>query len=249
VRAALAALTGGALAGALLLTGCSRRAASPAASNSPGDTLANGVPRALAAQMSAWVGIWRQANPAFATETLVRGATRPYKFYSLSERAGRFTSGVRSKAGIAALSPDSTRLLDFDAYVDFTRGPDGAALVEREADSTPTLADFGSDTLWHVAFCGTPCFYDGGYWIDASRFALTGAMQTGAQADGPWAAFLETYDLRTRLTTLWSADSVGEGQFARYQDAMDADLARRIERAGFGRVDSTGGRRAALENP
>ena len=114
----------------------------------------------------------------------------------------------------------------------------------REPDSAPVLADFARDTLWRVSFCGTPCFFDGGYWLDRDRFALTGAMQTGEQADGPWCAFLEVYDLAARRVTRWTAAVVDDQSFARYRAASDSALAERIERAGFG-TDSDPGPRSS----
>jgi hypothetical protein len=123
--------------------------------------------------------------------------------------------------------------LDFDMYLDFDRGDDGTILLEREPDSAPVLADFRSDTLWEVAFCGTPCDFDGAYWVDSGRFALTGTVQSGPQEDGPRHGFLDIYDLRTRKMRSWATREVDDLHFARYGAARDSALVARLDRAGF----------------
>jgi hypothetical protein len=148
------------------------------------------------------------------------------------------------------LSPDSALSLDFDMYLDIDRDEDGRILLMREPDSAPVLADFKRDTLWQVSFCGTPCFYDGAYWVSNDRFALTGATQTGNFAEGHWSAFLEIYDLRTRWVARWLSAPTEPQGFARYRAAADSALADRLDRAGFGRgPDSTAGARVGLTDP
>lgn len=220
--------------GAVLVAGCSRREEQPPAPAAVVDTLANGLPRSLAPQLAAWVEVWRHAVPGFAPESLARGASSPFAFdYGWPAPAGEPSSGVRARALIDVLAPDSAHSLDFDMYLDFDRDEDGRTRILREPDSAPVLADFGSDTLWRVTFCGTPCFYDGACWVDAARFALTGATRSGPQADGPWQPFLELYDLNDRRRTRWVARPVSDPQFGRYQSASDSALIERLERAGF----------------
>jgi hypothetical protein len=194
------------------------------------------------------VRIWRYACPAFAPESLERVGVTPLKFDGvLSEHAGGVNSDVRTRALIDVLSPDSTRSLDFDMYLDFDRDPDGRILIEREPDSAPVLADFKRDTLWRVNFCGTSCAYDGAYWVDAQRFGLTGAQQSGPQYDGPWQGFLEVYDLGTRKVKSWTARPVSDSQFDQYRRAWESSLVARLEQAGLrGGADSSTGSRLGL---
>lgn len=222
-------------AGVFLLAGCARRTSEVSKSASAADTLVNGLSRPLLPKLNAWTQVWRHAIPSFSADSLRRNGSATFAFGNAWAGAGRAATGVRAKALVDVLSPDSARSLDFDMYLDLDR--DG-----REPDSAPVLADFKSDTLWQVSFCGPSCFYDGAYWVDADRFALTGATQSGEQVDGPWCAFLEIYDLRTRRRTSWIGATVDEPGFARYQAASDSALADRLERAGFGNGENPGSR-------
>jgi hypothetical protein len=215
------------------LSGCAPGSPRAPAKGSATDTLANGVPRSLAGKLAPWVVVWRHALPRFAPDSLTRGATTAFTFGYGWAGAGRVTAGVRSRALVDVLSPDSTRSLDFDMYLDFdpTGGPGG--LLEREPDSAPVLADFKRDSVWQVAFCGTMCFYDGAYWIDNDRCALTGAIQSGEQADGPWCAFLEIYDLRSYRSRAWLGPTVDAEGFERYRTASDSALTDRLMHAGL----------------
>jgi hypothetical protein len=237
-------------AGPQLLSGCSRRASEGTGATSAADTLGNGVPLPLLPELTSWVRVWRHAIPDFAPDSLTQSGSASFKFDYAWAGARRTADGVRTRALVDVLSPDSARSLDFDMYLDFDREGSGQILLEREPDSAPVLADFKSDTLWRVAFCGTPCFYDGAYWVDTDRFALTGAMQTSEQADGPWRAFLEVYDLQSRRLARWLGPTVDAQQFARYRAASDSSLAERLERAGFRTAeDSTTRARVNLANP
>lgn len=211
------------------------------------DTLRNGLPRSLLPKLTSWVQVWRHAIPVLAADSLRRTSSAPFKFDYAWAGAGHVAEDVRTRALIDVLSPDSAHSLDFDMYLDFDRDDDGKIAPMREPDSAPVLADFKNDTLWRVSFCGTPCFYDGAYWVNSDRFALTGATQTGEQADGPWCAFLEIYDLRSRRITRWLAPAVNAAAFGRYSSASDSALVERLEIAGFGNgPDSGAASRAAL---
>jgi hypothetical protein len=139
---------------------------------------------------------------------------------------------------VDVLSPDSTYSLDFDMYLDLGRG-----VLERDVDSAPVLADFRSDTLWQVAFCGTPCNYDGAYWVDAGRFALTGTAQSGPQADGPRQGFLDVYDLRTRYMRRWTTREVDDLRLTRYVAARDSALIARLQQARLKATSTDAGSR------
>jgi hypothetical protein len=231
------------------LFGCSRESKKASEVRSAADTLANGLPRVLLPALSSWITVWRYAAPRFAADSLKRTSSEPFHFDYAWAPAGSRARGIRARAQVDVLSPDSARSLDFDRYLDFDRDPDGRIAPEREPDSSPILADFQRDSVWQVAFCGTLCFYDGAYWIDANRFVLTGATQTGEEGNGPWSSFLEVYELTTGRRTEWLSRPVDGAALARYQAAMDSSLADRLERAGFGKgSNSMAGSRLSSAN-
>lgn len=159
--------------GNTLIGGCSAGDGRAPESPSGADTLANGLPRPLAPKLTDWVRIWRHSIPSFASESLTYVGSAPFDFdYAWPGQAGAPSDNVRARAFIDVLSPDSTRSLDFDMYLEFDRDEDGRIQIARGPDSAPVLADFKNDTLWRAAFCGTPCFYDGAYW--GSRAPLPG---------------------------------------------------------------------------
>ncbi len=226
-----------------LMPACSHPPSRDGRSSIAVDSLPNGLPRS-------WIQVWRYAFPDLAPDSLRRSGSGPFRFDSGWAGPGRFAESTRSRALIEVLSPDSVHSLDFDTYLDFDRGPDGGIQAEREPDSRAVLADFRSDSAWVVDFCGTSCLHDGAYWAGAEHFALTGATQTGEQADGPWCLFLDLYDLGARLRTRWLARTVTGPQFDRYMQAEDSALAARLERAGFGQsADSTASTRVGFPTP
>lgn len=224
-RAALATLL--LTLGVIATGGCSRPAHRDATST---DTLRNGLPRALGPRVAAWTRVWRHAVPGFTLDSLRRLPSETFDFEDAWRDTAHELDPVRARALIDVLSPDSAHSLDFDTYLDFERDESGKIVLGREPDSAPVLADLRSDSLWHVEFCGTPCFFDGAYWADNHRFALTGATQTGESFNGPWAAFLDVYDLRARIRTRWLAVPVHDRAFERYRSASDAALIGRLEK-------------------
>ncbi len=213
-------------AAASITLGCSRHPAERTSHETVGDTLANGLPRALVLRLAGWTQTWRYAIPRFSPDSLARGVTSPFKFGYSWAGAGHINDNVRSRALVDVLSPDSAHSLDFDMYLDLDRG-----VIDREPDSAPVLADFRSDTVWQVAFCGTSCDYDGAYWVDSGRFALTGTAALGPQADGPQHGFLDVYDLSTRLMRRWAIRAVDDARFTQYVAARDSALLARLEKA------------------
>ncbi len=225
----LAALPAALLALAVLAPGCARRPAPDKAAAA--DSLANGLPRALVPVLDAWVRTWDPALPGFAPESLARVSRVPFRFDSPQAGGGlAWRPDVRARALIVVLSPDSAHAVDYDRYLSFD-AEGGSLDVGREPDSAPMFFDYAGDTLWTIDFCGTTCFYDGAYWIDAGRFALTGATRTGDDANGPWQPFLDVHDLRTHARTRWLARTVDDEAFARYQRAYDALLRARLREA------------------
>ncbi|MEO5988088.1 MAG: hypothetical protein ABIU54_12600 [Candidatus Eisenbacteria bacterium] len=206
--------------------GCSRAPSDHSTPGAMSDSLGNGLPRALVPRLAPWIQLWRTASPRFAPDSLTKVGSEPFELTAPQSGVRHQIPDARTRAGIEVLSPDSSKSVDFDVYLSIEAGG------SREPDSSPALADFKSDTLWRVAFCGTACFYDGAYWLDANRFALTGASQTGEQADGPWGAFLEVYDLQSHRRTRWLSRSVDAERFERFRAANDSALTSRIERGG-----------------
>src|SRR5258708_39297911 len=70
----------------LALTGCARESRTqgpPRAGSStpaPGDTLANGFPRALAPKLASWFQHWEQAGAGVRMGSLHHGPPHPYAF-------------------------------------------------------------------------------------------------------------------------------------------------------------------------
>lgn len=209
--------------------GCHYRMAIPPSSPAGADTLANGLPRALLPELAAWLAHWREGVPAFTPDSLVPGAISPLAFQVAAAGTDlHYVEGVRERAGILVLSPDSVHAVDFDRYieVDPVRG-----WLFRDVDSSPMLVDFVADTLWTVDVCGTSCSYDGAAWIDADRFALTGLTQSRPDGEGPLQAFLDVYDLRARTGRRWLGTPVEDAAWRRFSSATAADLGRRVQRA------------------
>lgn len=226
------------------LQGCGSRTTPPAATRAEADTLANGLPRVALPVLAEWSARWRESVPTFAPESLVSeesGLTAMQPSGTGTDL--RHVADVRERAGIVTLSPDSTHALDFDRYVDID--PESGSL-ERDVDSSPMLWDYAGDTLWTVAFCGTSCAYDGGAWLDANRFVLTGTTQSGPNYDGPAQPFLDLYDLAGRTTRRWLGAPVTEDALRRFGQACEASLSARVARS-LANADSprTSTRRAA----
>lgn len=215
---------------ASLVAGCGRRVAEHAPAQAEADTLSNGLPRALVPKLEDWVAVWRHAIPGFTAESLTCVSRGPFQFQSgQAGEAMEYLKRARHKALLLARSPDSTHVLDFDRYLDFDDSEGGHG-IQREPDSSPALLDLGSDSLWIVDFCGTSCAYDGGSWVDSSRFVLTGCTRSGDQLEGPWQGFLQIYDLRTRQCGNWLSRTVDDEPFALYQAASESALLARITR-------------------
>jgi len=225
------------LAATALLAGCSRNPRRESNLPSAADTLSNGLPLALRSTLTEWVQVWHYAIPELTLDSLTNTGTTDFVFGTAWAGAGQPQDGVRSRALVDVLSPDSTHSLDFDMYLEFdaTGGP--GDILEREPDSAPILADFARDSLWQVGFCGTPCSYDGAYWVDNARFALSGSTETGVQLDGPRAPFLDVYDLRSHRRTRWLGPQVDDRAGARYAAAADSALEARLLRAGLATAD------------
>jgi hypothetical protein len=113
-------------------------------------------------------------------------------------------------------------------YLDFGHR---SADLERDVDCAPILADFKRDSTYQLAFCGPACSYDGAYWADKDRCALTGVTQSGEQLDGPPRAFLDVYDFRFSMRGRWPGPTVDERGYRSWQAASDSALAERIARA------------------
>ena len=219
--------------------GCARKLGTPAPlregsfAPAPADTLANGFPRAVAPKLASWFQLWQRAGTNLRADALHHGPSQPYAFQLAPVvHAGRWRDNVRTRAGIEVLAPDSLHAVDFDMELEVTREPDGIVRPERDVDSGPILADFARDSLWIVDFCGTPCGFDGAAWLDASRFVVVGTTQTGAGMDGPWAAFVDLYDLQRRTMTRWLSSPVTDARLAMYSNAAESTLAARLAAAG-----------------
>ncbi|MFI5370694.1 MAG: hypothetical protein ACHQ52_03980 [Candidatus Eisenbacteria bacterium] len=191
--------------------------------------MANGLPRPVEHAVAAWVATWRRAVPGFAPESLEGGRSSPLKFDYLSAGLSRGAAKDIGDRALDVYSPDSSRFLNFDRLTEVGWDEDGTLALDRDADSAPILGDVKSDTLWQVDFCGTSCSFDGAYWVDAGRFALTGL--TNSEQDSLCRAFLDVYDLQTRQVRRWLGQPVNQPTLTRYQAASDSALGARLKRS------------------
>ena len=76
-------------------------------------------------------------------------------------------------AVLSATSPNDRYKLVFDWYQAIEESP-GSIDIGGEPDSAPLLIDLRLGISNRFEFCGTPCGYDWGCWIDSTRFALAG---------------------------------------------------------------------------
>jgi hypothetical protein len=129
----------------------------------------------MAPHLEDWLALWRHAMPAVSADSLRLVARGPFTLKDIhhfnpegrEERAQLRVFGVTS--------PDSTRVVNPDAYLVVTRTDNGVD-VAGEPDSKPVLIDLKTKSVATLEFCGTGCGYDGAFWLDPLRFALTGSL-------------------------------------------------------------------------
>src|SRR5258705_8457127 len=158
-----------------LVSGCSRRQAAQRGSPASADTRANGLPRALVPLLSPWLAMWRAAIPGMEADSIRLGGVTPALRGGHAQPLSDFESLSQEEAAafeaLTARSPNGRYRLVFDRYQAISE-EDGAVDISGEPDSAPLLIDERRRLAHTFEFCGTPCGYDWGCWIDSTRFAL-----------------------------------------------------------------------------
>jgi hypothetical protein len=212
------------LAAAVLLAGCSQRKTEHSVSATSGDTLANGLPRALASQLSPWLTMWRAAIPGMEADSLRPGGVGPALRVGHDQPLSDFESLSQEEAAafevLTARSPDGRYRLVFDRYQAISE-EDGAVEISGEPDSAPLLIDDRQRLVQTFEFCGTPCGYDWGCWVDSTRFALGGWAEVDAAQDSLWGV-LGIYSLADSTLARYFTRSVSSEEYARYREAWRA---------------------------
>jgi hypothetical protein len=178
-----------------------------------------------------WFKVSQRAIPSFLPDSLAPAGLSPIRFdYTWPGPLRKALEGLGDRR-LDVYSPDSSRFVNFDMYADVSRDESGKIVLEGDVDSAPILADFKSDTLWRVSFCGTCCSFDGAYWMDSSRFLLTGLTQDCVRGVD-LRVFLDLYDLRSHMVHRWLGPKLGESEIHLYRAATDSALNARFSRRG-----------------
>jgi hypothetical protein len=205
-----------------LATGQASQATSNPATDSSdkSDTLANGLPRDVAAKLGPVARLWRYGLPRFALDSLVHGAASVVRPDFAWGGKDALDIGDRN---LDVWSPDSTRWLNHDFYVDASE-EGGSVEFGGDVDSAPVLGDVRRDSVARLDFCGTPCAFDGTWWIDNSRFVLIGNIEADPDTSGNREFFLDLYDLNAMRRSRWVGRPLSEVRFRRYLAACDSSL-------------------------
>ncbi|HTM57656.1 MAG TPA: hypothetical protein VL123_04500 [Candidatus Udaeobacter sp.] len=135
----------------------------------------------MAPRLGEWLALWRRALPGVGVDSLRRVASGPFTLNDIhhidlddrEERACLRVFGVDS--------PDSTRVVNPDANLVVTRSDTGVSIASGP-ESKPVLVDLKTRSIATLATEGR---YDGAFWLDPLRFALTGSLvvndSTGAR--------------------------------------------------------------------
>jgi len=204
------------LAGSLV-AGCSRQKANHAVS----DTLTNGIRRSAIPQLEPWLEMWRAAIPDLEADSLrsggVASALRSGYVMPLTEFELLAKEEPIAFEVLSVRSPGGRYRLVFDRYQSI-REEDGEVEIGGEPDSAPILVD---ERLGHAhvfEFCGTPCGYDWGCWVDSVHFALGGWAQIGDQADS-LRGVLGIYSLVDSTEAQYFTRAVSSVEYASYTSA------------------------------
>jgi hypothetical protein len=185
------------------------------------DTLANGLPRAVADAIAPWTSMWLEAIPGFTADSLrpdghfaaLRGGyVLPHGEASLTDPEDEVAMEV-----LSARSPGGRYELVFDQYQEVTEDESGVD-VGGGPDSAPLLIDFKSKSVNRFEFCGTPCGFQWGGWVDSTRFALAGWEEVDAAGD-TLRGTLGVYSLADSSRESFITRAVPSDVYARYLTA------------------------------
>jgi hypothetical protein len=232
-----------------VLAGCARgRQERPTdgAAVATADSLANGVPVALARKSGEWSEMWRKADSGFALDSLVRkgreaahlGAdVRPLEQSVASDVDStvlREIMGELSPSGRQVLIPDIYRELP-DSEVD---NPAGG-----EADEAAILIDYERRTCDMFLVHGTPYTFDWGCWVDSTHFALAGSESDDADS---CFGFLWLYSAAEHSVTTWNTRPVALALRDAYYAASQERLMARCRQWKAARQNRSSGEQKAL---
>lgn len=192
----------------------------PVSSRLPVDTLANGLPRDVAAKLRPVARLWRYGLPRYALDSLARGGASAVS--PDFEWGGKDARDIGDR-NLDVWSPDSAHWLNHDFFIEAGE-ENGSVEFGGDVDSAPVLGDAKRDSVERLDFCGTPCAFDGAWWIDTSRFVLIGNIEADLDTSGNREFFLDLYDLNAKSRYRWLGRPLSEAQFSRYHTACDSSL-------------------------
>ena len=216
-------------AGVISLTGCGRRQSPESGSPSRAAHPSLGTPvspatdpvlAAMRSQLGPWTRRWAQVLPGFALDSLYRSPSEPFE----PAYARRLEPhDLRRARFFGATSPDSSWIVEADSYRTFI---DGAPELWGEPDSAPALVDLEADSLRILTTAGTAGGFEDAYWIDSTRFFITGY---GERQFEPWVGGGDVwiYDLSRGTVTRYNTPDVGKAAYDRYLDLAKAELRER----------------------
>ena len=188
------------------------------------DTLANGVPLALARESEPWVAMWRKAAPGFTPDSLTRASRGPASLGGTVQALDHSLVGdtdssiVRDVMG--AVSPTGRYVLVADAYRAL---PDPELQNEAggEADEAAVLIDYERRTCDVFLVMGTPYTFDWGGWVDSTHFALAGSE---SDDDKSCFGFVSLYSMSENTVTTWRTRATALAMRGPYYAASEERL-------------------------
>ena len=146
--------------------------------------------------IASWFEFWRKHIPeahqdSFCLLSRVTLSAEGLHRFSFSD----YYLPWESRQSIICYSPDSSRAADYLAFAledirgirVFTPGP----------DSYVYMLDLKGRVGERWASCGTACWYQIGAWIDSTRFAIAGTIDTGERHEN-WHLAVDLFDVESR---------------------------------------------------
>jgi hypothetical protein len=209
---------------AILATSCSGGKTGHRASAASPDTLANGLRRDVIPGLEPWLAMWRTAIPGMDADSLRFGGIAPAFRAGHIQPSSDFDSLSREESAafeaLTARSPDGRYRLIFDHYQVISE-EDGEVDISGEPDSAPLLIDERRHLADTFEFCGTPCSFDWGCWVDSASFALGGSADIDSAPDSS-RGVLGIYSLVDSTVTRYFTRPVSSADYANYREAWRA---------------------------
>jgi hypothetical protein len=168
--------------------------------------------------------MWRAAIPRVAADSLSFGGIAPAFRGGHSQPLSDFDSLSQEEGAafeaLTARSPDGRYRLIFDRYQVISED-DGEVDISGEPDSAPLLIDERRRLTDTFEFCGTPCSFDWGCWINSVSFALGGSAEIDSAPDSS-RGVLGMYSLDDSTVTRYFTRPVSSAEYANYREAWRA---------------------------